>query len=135
MALSPAVKLSDDIRGGALLDAGGLAAIEADKLLTARDTSSEFDDAWTACSNEISAEWSARLPDPRAEADILELRELAFKAVFAATRNPDLAGYVSDDFELIAKSLGLGRRIPFAERLLADYRAGLIPGPRPNRSQ
>jgi hypothetical protein len=56
------------------------------------------------------------------------LRECAFKALYAQCSNPDLAGYVSDDFEVIAKALLHLPGHPFLRQLLGAYASDSIPG-------
>ena len=70
---------------------------DCDSLLALRDSSSDFDAAWQAAhetSEKIRFLLNESIPTTT-------LRELAFKVVFDATENHDLAACVSDDFGLI----------------------------------
>lgn len=63
-----------------------------------------------------------------AERSIVDsIRELAFKRVFNAVQDPDLAAYVSDDFGLIASGLVVGLDDPWLNRLWTQYQSGTIP--------
>jgi hypothetical protein len=61
------------------------------------------------------------------ESAINALREVVFKAVFRKTGEDDLAGYASDDFELIGRALAGGTSDPFVNALWIAYAQGKFP--------
>lgn len=64
-----------------------------------------------------------------AEEEVLRAcREQAFKQTLAFTREPELAGYVSDDMGLIGAALVQGTaNDSFVDQLLESYRQGRLP--------
>lgn len=68
-----------------------------------------------------------RLPENEWEA-VNKVRELAFKSSFRVLPSPDVAAYLSDDFELIAISLLLGDKTSWPlQALLKAYDQGRFP--------
>lgn len=77
--------------------------IDLDDALDQRDQS-DFDTEWVRVNDMIQS-----MKIPREGRGILDtLRELAFKKTFGTTDNPELAGYVSDDFALLGVALLVG---------------------------
>lgn len=104
---------------------GLVAAIEElgiDALLAARDDP-EFDTAWVAA-NEAVEEAAEEIDY---DENPYELSSLAHAAVFEVTGNGELAGYVSDDFELIGRALATGSSSEFLCSLWAAYARGDLP--------
>lgn len=64
-----------------------------------------FEEKWL---NEYSILNDVKLDDEVNEL-INEIREISFKNVYLKTGNEEIASYLSDDFELIAKSLFLNK--------------------------
>ncbi len=58
---------------------------------------------------------------------IEKVREIAYKKTFASTENEELAAYVADDFELIAKSLLADFTDEWLNALLLAYLHGIFP--------
>lgn len=110
-------------RGDVLLDLlGNLQIEDAAEALDGRDAE-PFDGNWIDSFNAL-----ADLPDAEAaEPAIDEIRERVFRIVFGATNSSELAGYVSDDFELIAKALLTNRNDEFVNALWSEYAAGRFP--------
>ena len=119
-------RLLDTIREGKLLPATMFDRDDRDDLLDQRDAE-EFERPWLACYNRIKEEWSAREPEQAATALMDEIRKESFLAVSRATRQHEMASYVSDDFELIAKSIALDLNDEYANGLLETYEQGEIP--------
>ncbi|MCH5518626.1 hypothetical protein [Pseudomonas syringae] len=101
-----------------------LCACEADwdRVLDARDDEF-FDQLWTLHHVALQATPLAR--------DMTEsinlLREHVFKEVLSISRNADLAGYVSDDFGLIAHHLAIQAPPSWVTGLLDLYVRGNFP--------
>lgn len=95
---------------------------DLDAKLDYRDTA-PFDSAWTAASK--------KLPEANVPAAFkglqAEIRKAAFLKTLQLTESPELAGYVSDDFGLIASSLLLNISDDWVNGLWNEYAAGRFP--------
>lgn len=60
-----------------------------------------FESEWLENFNDLK---KVRLDDDLVEI-INQIREISFKNTFLYTQNPEISSYISDDFELISKSL------------------------------
>lgn len=98
------------------------ADIDWDEQLDRRDTG-EFDENWTSNHDIVQNAGDPMFPDSEMD----KLREFAFKKVFAITQNPDLAGYVSDDFGLIGEAVQRNAMTPWIRGLIHDYMEGTFP--------
>ena len=56
-----------------------------------------------------------------------ELSESAYRRVQQLTGNAELAGAVSDDFDLIARAIQVGYADEFLDELWEEYEAGRLP--------
>lgn len=110
-----------------LLAADRLAALDLDAILDSRESAS-FDDAWVTSWHTIEHAWSARSMAPEGRRAVRVLRRVAFLATSRATCQHEVAGCVSDDFELLGKAALLGIDTPFLAGLWAAYASGTIPG-------
>lgn len=81
----------------------------------------KFDSAWSTSYEKIIS-----LCSPE-DGVIKEIRETAFREVYKTTKNSDLAGYVSDDFGLIAQALKNKIDIEFVSNLWKAYEQGFFP--------
>lgn len=81
----------------------------------------EFASAWSDSYEEVLASC------PPEDESIRQVREAAFKRVYQITDNPDLAGYVSDDFGLIAQAFKHQVDSGFIHRLWQAYAQGAFP--------
>lgn len=100
-----------------------LASLNADEVLDLRDER-VFDDIWMQHFSQLSR---VSLSDDDVAAISL-IREQAFKQTFLITENADLASAVSDDFDLIAKSLLSGRQDQWPIQYLWHcYSTGIFP--------
>ncbi|APC17383.1 hypothetical protein BLL42_17160 [Pseudomonas frederiksbergensis] len=91
-----------------------------DAELGSRD-SVEFFSAWNASYETITSSC------PPEDGSIKEIRESAFKKVYQITKNPDLAGCVSDDLGLIAQAFKNKVDIDFINDLWKAYTQGSFP--------
>jgi len=124
-------RIAAAIERGALPGAGfpGLGdESELDRALDARDEAA-FEKAWleTFATLETTVPLSQLPVRDRAAVD--HIRELAYKAAFRATGSSDLAGYVSDDFDLIARAALTAFESPWLASVLRAYKGGHFPGP------
>ena len=94
--------------------------VDWDTELDARDADG-FTEAWTASYDQVNAIADAE------DTIIAEIRESVFKQVFRLTQNPDLAGYVSDDFGLVAMAFENKMDLAFITALWESYTKGIFP--------
>ncbi|WP_010494785.1 hypothetical protein [Paenibacillus elgii] len=91
-----------------------------DAELDARDEA-EFAETWSSSYDKLEAIDSS-------EGEVIrEIRETVFKQTFRITQSPELAGYVSDDFGLIAKAFENKIEIEFVNKLWDSYTKGSFP--------
>ncbi|MDN7427239.1 hypothetical protein CFB89_26015 [Burkholderia sp. AU16741] len=97
--------------------------LDSDDLLDKRDAAS-FDDLWMQAFNEVDG-----LDLVAEDKKFLDfIREKAFKLSFRASGNSDIAGRVSDDVELIAKSMLAGKPDGWPVKVLwSGYKKGGFP--------
>ncbi|MEZ6047094.1 MAG: hypothetical protein R3C11_16235 [Planctomycetaceae bacterium] len=97
--------------------------LDLESVLAMRD-STEFEVDWlrvydiTKNQNNLSSEEKRK---------INLLRETTFKRVYEITANPELSGYVSDDFGLIGSALFLNINDPWLNSLWQEYYLGNFP--------
>ncbi|MBU7314923.1 hypothetical protein [Paenibacillus oleatilyticus] len=94
--------------------------VDWDTELDARDEA-EFAEAWSSSYDKLEA------MHPSEDAVVREVRETVFKQTFRITRSPELAGYASDDFGLIAKAFENKIEIEFINKLWDSYTKGRFP--------
>ena len=93
-----------------------------DEMLDSRD-SSEFESDWLKVSQTLEKKkFSADNL-----ASIENIREIAYKKTFDTTNHSELAAYVADDFEMIAKSLLSDFADEWLNALFLSYLHGLFP--------
>ena len=91
--------------------------------LDARDEA-DFDERWMTEFHRLSQKTYSEEVNQL----INRLRELAFKGAYRAVQDADAAARISDDVELIAKSLALGEAESWPTAFLwASYRRGEFP--------
>lgn len=110
------------IASARLLRSEDLAMLDADGLLTLRD-GAPFDTAWAQAFEHAQSLPASAVDEP----GLTRLREAAFKAVYDATSNADLASYVGDDFDLVGRFLCAGVDSAVAASLLDAYVRNEVP--------
>ncbi|AQQ39411.1 MULTISPECIES: hypothetical protein [Burkholderia] len=97
--------------------------LDSDDVLDKRDAAS-FDDLWMQSFNDVDG--LALSADDKNFLD--SIREKVFKLSFRASGNSDIAGRVSDDIELISKSMLAGKSDSWPIKVLWDvYKKGGFP--------
>ena len=97
----------------------------ADDLLDERD-SDPFDSEWMRAYAAVQdAEVEAELQKTNVAID--DLREWAFKTAHGVSGNAEIAAYVADDFELIARALQANWSDEWLGALWQEYRVGRFP--------
>lgn len=108
------------IGDGTFLDRVFNKNVDWDAELDARDEA-EFAETWSSCYEKLEA------IDLSEDTVIREIRETVFKQTFRITQSPELAGYASDDFGLMAKAFENGIDIEFVNNLWDSYTKGRFP--------
>jgi hypothetical protein len=96
--------LYDDIAQGNLVHKDMFRSKDLELFLDERDDSN-FDDEWIRVFNKINELEMKNTIKSDLKNSIDRIREVSFKKAYEFTNNADLAGYVSDDMELIAKGI------------------------------
>ncbi len=97
----------------------------ADDLLEAREAYT-FDGEWMRVYSAVQdAEVEGELQTKNVGID--DLREWAYKRAHGISGNAEIAGYVADDFELIARALQADYNDEWLGALWQEYRAGHFP--------
>lgn len=86
-----------------------------------------FDGDWVNAFNEVKKQFETLHPERSAIDKIDKIRELAFRSAFSGSNSSDLAGYVSDDFELISKAIVINSDNKWVTTLLDIYLGGGFP--------
>jgi hypothetical protein len=120
--MHPIEMLLRAVNDGHLLGPETFADIASEEILAKRD-SPEFEREWLRLFDQLKD----TILNQDQVATLKRLRETAFKAAFRYTADADLSGYVSDDFELIAKGVTAGKEDNFLNTLLESYSIGRIP--------
>jgi hypothetical protein len=117
------------IADGSLLPDEYYSELDRDSALDARDADQSFVTAWAATHERVEEAW-ATSPIATRQQDLAErVRHAAFLAVSRATSQHEIASYVSDDLDLIARGMALGLSDPLLERLWESYERGQFPMP------
>lgn len=100
--------------------------VEVDELLDMRDAM-PFDQQWVDARQELT---KTRLMNSLSEQEkgwIEQIRERAYFLTYEKSGDGELAGYVSDDFEMIAEAVCTKQKQPWIYALLDQYISGKIP--------
>jgi hypothetical protein len=124
-------EMTTAILAGALLPPSMFEQLDCNAILDARDADAAYERDWLLAHDEQKARWMATGANLTETADVDALRRGAFLAVYAVTKHPELAGEISDDFELIAWAALLRAENPFVECLWGSYSVGAVPIPNP----
>lgn len=117
-------KIKELLITGILLSSDTFSNIDIDDLLDKRDND-DFSDEWIRIYNEISKKKGLISSD---ENEIIKsIREESYKITYNATKSPELAGYISDDFGLISDALILNYSDEWLNALAKEYIEGRIP--------
>jgi hypothetical protein len=96
---------------------------EQNNLLNRRDAQ-PFDGEW------VRVQKAVEQTGKNGEADITvvdEIRELTFKKAYQRTGNGEIAGYVSDDFELLSLAIEADYSDEWLDLLWREYQMGRFP--------
>ena len=104
---------------------------EQNAMLHQRDGDA-FDAQWVRAFNAVEQVEQGRQLQPATENAIDELREATFLKVVDKTGHNELAAYVADDFDLLARAIVAGYRDAWLDWLWAEYQAGRFPHEAPD---
>jgi hypothetical protein len=116
------------IAEGTLLPASYFGQLDCDAALDARD-GDEFDAAWVRQYEEVERRWAEAAVSAEARTLAEDVRRESFLAVSRATRQHEIASYVSDDFDLIVRGRLVGIEGDLLGRLWEVYDRGEFPRP------
>jgi hypothetical protein len=98
----------------------------ADAAMDSRDQA-ETERAWLREHESVQRLLSGATTSDTEKRLINEIAEMAFRKAFEASGNPELAGLVSDDLQLLSAALVVGYRSPTLEMLWQAYSEGRFP--------
>ena len=105
------------------------ADLDCDGALEVRDRDPTFCSSWVAAFDQVNRRRKLRKINAAVIAVAEELRREAFLVVSQATRQHEIASYVSDDFDLIVRARVLDFEDPFVNQLWLAYEKGAFPLP------
>jgi hypothetical protein len=117
------------VADGTLLPTEYYSALDCDAAVDARDRGGEFDLAWVSAFNQLERLWKGAEVESELRTLAEDIRHQGFLAVSRATGQHEIASYVSDDLDLIARGRLVGLNDPFLDRLWQDYERGEFPSP------
>ena len=115
-------KLKDLLLTGVLLSKDTFNIEDIDLILDERDIDI-FDSEWIRNYNAIKG----IINTPKIKKLIESIREISFKITYDLTHSSELAGYISDDFGLIAEALFLNYNDDWLNVLAKEYVENRIP--------
>jgi hypothetical protein len=111
---------------GTLLPTSYYGQLDCDAALVARD-GDEFDAAWVRQYEEVERRWAEAGVPAEARTLAEDIRRESFLAVTRATRQHEIACYVSDDFDLIIRARLVGIEGDLIGQLWEAYDRGKFP--------
>ena len=99
---------------------------DIDLILDSRDEEC-FDDEWIRNYNSIKSIETKIVINSENEATIETICEISYKITYEATKSSDLAGYISDDFGLIAEALLIDYKDDWLNALASEYVRERVP--------
>ncbi|MEM7602072.1 MAG: hypothetical protein AAF357_11740 [Verrucomicrobiota bacterium] len=99
---------------------------DLDAILDQRDLD-DFEDDWIKAAEDVQYHWE-KFADAESTTNTIDLiREAAFKKCFEYTEESEISGYVSDDFELMAKASAMSLDSPYLKNMMKVYSDGGVP--------
>jgi hypothetical protein len=122
-------KIAADIASGKLVPAKYFQELDCDACLDARDKDEHFDAEWARINQAIEENWDETKVDGELFQIAEDIRRESFLAVSRATKQHEIASYVSDDFDLIVRAKFLGVKEKLLIQMWAVYERGAFPYP------
>ncbi len=129
--MKPKLASLDEIRSaieqGTIFPDPFFSSDECARILNARDESAEFEQSWREAAAFVQAValTQEQLDDLKAT-----IVKPVFLQVSEATGQHEIASYIADDFEVIARAIYGGVSHAFIEEMWRRYTAKEVPGPR-----
>ncbi|MBL8865841.1 MAG: hypothetical protein JNK93_09805, partial [Planctomycetia bacterium] len=117
------------IADGTLLRATYFRRLDCDAALDVRDSNAEFVAEWVREFERVGQRWAAAAVAAEARGVAEDIRRESFLAVSRATRQHEIASYVSDDFDLIVRGRLIGAAGGLLGQLWTVYDRGEFPQP------
>jgi hypothetical protein len=117
------------IDSGALLGPSMFDSVDCDAALEALDASPAYEAKWVGLKEAVDRAWELAAPSPAIRELAERIRKHVFLTVSRASREHDIAAWVSDDFDLIVRGRVTGLTDPFLEALWAAYQNHRLPSP------
>jgi hypothetical protein len=117
------------IADGTLLPVAYYGRLDCDAALEPRDGDAEFDAEWVRQSKAVERRWAESKVSAEARTLAEDIRRESFLAVSRATRQHEIASYVSDDFDLIVRGRLVGTTGGLLNQLWSVYERGEFPRP------
>lgn len=99
---------------------------EQNAMIHTRDADA-FDAQWVRAYNAVEQAERNRQLEAESENAIDELREETFLKALAKTSHDEIAAYVADDFDLLARAVVADYRDSWLDWLWAEYQSGRFP--------
>ena len=125
--LPPLEVILERIRNSTLLAPVDCTNLDCNAVLDVRDNDAQFEADWLRAQKDIEQRWDATDVATESKRLVSEIRREAFLAVSGATSQHEIATYISDDFNLIGRSVALGCQDPVIELLWDSYSEKSIP--------
>ncbi|HEX8176513.1 MAG TPA: hypothetical protein VF543_15590 [Pyrinomonadaceae bacterium] len=106
-----------------------LSAYDWDDLLDARDSNEQFEAQWLCVDSEVNQLLRVEEIESGVRQLAEDVRRESFLVVSEATRQHELASYISDDFGLIARAVIVGYDDPWLNGLWMAYKGQSLPKP------
>jgi hypothetical protein len=117
------------IDNGALLGASVFEGVDCDAVVSALDASPAYEAEWLRLKEAVDRAWEQAAPTSVIRQLAERIQKHVFLKVSEVSGHPEIAAYVSDDFDLIVRGRVAGLKDGFLERLWATYQAGQLPSP------
>ena len=117
-------KLIDWVDNGSSRAFASISHAEINELLDVRD-SDEFESQWLGIYHRLE-EVSSSLSDSDSDR-VQRLCKAVYTKSFEISQHPEFSSYVSDDFELLGKSLIADSHFPWLNGLWISYKNGCFP--------
>lgn len=124
--MTPIEKLLKHIQSGALIRALTIPDGDVFSTLDARDEHS-FSLKWMDAFRAIEAAKTTAGPRSEDATTVNAIREAAYLQSYTRWKSPELASYISDDFDLIADAITVDSADQWIAGLLREYLSGRVP--------
>lgn len=118
--------IAHGVDDGSLLQRKAFTNVDLEAILDDRDESF-FEENWIKAYEDINERWKYCTTADARKSEIDLIREFAFKKCYEYSGQPEIAAYVCDDFELMAKAAAMRYDLRFVTEMMRVYTNGGIP--------